>query len=523
MTLDDLGTPELGRLEGKAGEFWTQKNPDHFYWLTMGRLCHTILVVVCTAVIYFIAKEYYGLAAGVLASILWIFCPYILGHGALITSDVLSALGGLLAVYCFRQWLQVSDFRYSFISGISLGLAELTKFTLLIFYPLFLLICLIDLFFKKNVCNANVSKQIFVSLLTLLFFSILVINMGYLFEDTGKPLGKFRFQTTLFTGCENLKDIPSGGGNRFRNTLLAYVPVPFPASFVQGIDMQRLDFERGLQSYLRGEWSKHGWLSYYLYALLIKTPLGTLALFVLAIACSFSRRFNASWRDEMVILLPGLTLLAFVSSQTGFSVHSRYVIPVLPFFFIWMSKVGKCFTLRKRFLSIIVSVLLVWSIASSLWIYPYSISYFNELAAVLPTPLESRAPQELAGTSKIVSLFNAGARNGGRHLLQSNIDWGQDVLYLERWCQRHSEITEICTALSGSYPLEQTRIPRKAMPSSLDGLLPGWYAMSVDYLYSKDDVYRQFLDIQPTARIGYSIYIYHITAEEVERFKKKSK
>ncbi|GHT44764.1 hypothetical protein FACS189454_03030 [Planctomycetales bacterium] len=211
----------------------------------------------------------------------------------------------------------------------------------------------------------------------------------------------------------------------------------------------------------------------------------------------------------MVILLPGIVLLAFVSSQNGFSVHSRYVIPALPFFFVWMSKVGKCFTLRKQCLSVLVSVLMAWSIFSSLWIYPHSLSYFNELAAIIPTPLESRAPQEPAGTSGIVSIFNAGARNGGRHLLESNIDWGQDIFYLEKWCQQHPEVTSIYTALSGSYPLEQTKIPHQPIPS-VETFSSGWYAISVNYLYGKEETYRQFLDMQPVAKIGFSIYIYRI-------------
>jgi hypothetical protein len=174
-----------------------------------------------------------------------------------------------------------------------------------------------------------------------------------------------------------------------------------------------------------------------------------------------------------------------------------------------MSKVGKCFTLHKKYLSMVVSILLAWSIGSTLWFYPHSISYFNELAAVIPTPLESRTPQEPAGTLDVVSLLNAGARNGGRHLLESNIDWGQDIFYLERWCRQHSEVTSIYTALSGSYPLAQTQIPQCDMPP-LDELQPGWYAISVNYLYGKDKAYRQFLDMQPVARIGFSIYVYRV-------------
>jgi hypothetical protein len=152
--------------------------------------------------------------------------------------------------------------------------------------------------------------------------------------------------------------------------------------------------------------------------------------------------------------------------------------------------------------------MLTWSVASSLSVYPHSISYFNELAAIIPTPNEQRSPQEPANTSAFVKMLNSGSRNGGRHLLDSNIDWGQDIFYLERWCLQHPEVKEIHTALSCSYPLEQTKIPTKS-PTVIK-LQSGWYAISVNHLYSKDGNYKQFLDKQPAARIGYSIYVYHV-------------
>jgi prepilin-type processing-associated H-X9-DG protein len=219
----------------------------------------------------------------------------------------------------------------------------------------------------------------------------------------------------------------------------------------------------------------------------------------------------------MVIILPGIVLLFFVSSQTGFSVHSRYVIPALPFFFVWMSKVGKVFSLQKRFLlKVIVTILLVWSIFTSLWVYPHSISYFNELAAILPTPNEPHSPKESEGTQFIVSLLNAGSRNGARHLLDSNIDWGQDIFYLEKWCLEHPEVTEISTAICGSYPLELTKIPSKSTPPP-NVPQAGYYALSVNYIYDREKQYRYFLKFDPIATAGYSIYIYHVTLEDANR------
>ncbi len=57
------------------------------------------------------------------------------------------------------------------------------------------------------------------------------------------------------------------------------------------------------------------------------------------------------------------------------------------------------------------------------------------------------------------------------------------------------------------------------------GLEPGWYAVSVNFLrgyshptsdgrggldYAEQGCYSYFLDLEPVARAGYSIYIYHV-------------
>jgi hypothetical protein len=219
----------------------------------------------------------------------------------------------------------------------------------------------------------------------------------------------------------------------------------------------------------------------------------------------------------MVILLPGIVLLAFVSNQTGFSVHSRYVIPALPFFFIWIGKISKAISWQRPILSAIATALLLWSVSSSLWVYPHSISYFNELAAVLPTSKDSEYPKPVESPKELKRWFEAGPLNGPRHLLDSNIDWGQDLFYLERWCQTNPDVTEMKVALWGSYPLESTKVPSVGTPPA-NTPEPGWYTLSVNYLYGKDKQYRYFLNFESVARVGYTIYIYHITQEDVEYY-----
>ena len=147
--------------------------------------------------------------------------------------------------------------------------------------------------------------------------------------------------------------------------------MPFPANYVQGIDARRRDFEDKAWSYLAGKWRFGGWWYYYFYALAIKVPLGTWVLLVLAAGIGTLRRgYVPSWRDETVLLAPVAVILGLVSSQTGFSHHMRYVLPIFPFLFIWASKVGLAVRRNDRVVALVALTAIAWSVTSSLWVYP---------------------------------------------------------------------------------------------------------------------------------------------------------
>jgi hypothetical protein len=227
-------------------------------------------------------------------------------------------------------------------------------------------------------------------------------------------------------------------GNRFKDSCLCEVPIPLPADYVRGIDLQRVDFEKGLKSYLNVEIRESGWWYYYLYAFLYKVPLGTVALVVWAAGLTQIRRPRtpilssqgseaAGFIDELFLWLPPIVLFTFVSSQTGFNQHFRYVLPIFPFLYVAVSRLGLYWErmferpaegsprlVKPRLAAgALVGVLLAWSVSSSLSAFPHSMSYFNEWAG--------------------------GPDNGHKHLIDSNIDWGQDMWLLKRWVDEHPE------------------------------------------------------------------------------------
>ena len=122
-----------------------------------------------------------------------------------------------------------------------------------------------------------------------------------------------------------------------------------------------------------------------------------------------------------------------------------------------------------------------------------------------------------------MSYFNravGGPANGHRHLLDANIDWGQDLLRLKEWADDHREARPFYTALTSHVPPEVTGIESIPVPASSGPATraPGWYAVSIDHLmgYPSDrggpgPAFVTFQNQTPVAKIGYSIHIFHVS------------
>ncbi len=70
-----------------------------------------------------------------------------------------------------------------------------------------------------------------------------------------------------------------------------------------------------------------------------------------------------------------------VSSQTGFNHHMRYVLPAFPVLCIWCSRLFAVPSPRPaalRWLQRISVMSLAASLSSVLFVYPHTLSYFNE-------------------------------------------------------------------------------------------------------------------------------------------------
>ena len=394
---------------------------------------------------YLWASELYGPASGFVALILFVFEPNLLAHGELITPDAACTAFGILAGFTFWRWLKRPSWTTALLAGIGLGLAELAKLSWLILFGLWPGLWLTWRWSQRFVrrydsprssCNlaasasstnlsisdgaselshsrsSNPPLRQMVAILTLALY---LINLGYAFDGFGIPLKEYHFVSATLSG----QAISRTPNNRFRDSWLGKLPLPFPKQYVLGLDSQKKDLENfGLKSYLRGEWKQGGWWYYYVYGLLVKIPCGTWGLLALVLAgrCAF-RPSVVHIRDELVLLCPAIILLLVVSSQTEFNIHLRYVFPALALFLVFIGQAGSLFLSKSRLAKALAGVLLAYAVVSTLAAYPNHFAYFND--------------------------FAGGTENGHKHLLGSSYDWGQNWLKIVKNLRKGESVSTI--------------------------------------------------------------------------------
>jgi hypothetical protein len=482
-----------------------EANIEHLVSLFgLSRLVITGLSAVGCAFMFRWTLNIYGRAPACVAASLWCFSPSILAHAHLVTVDLGATVLAFTSTCAFWIYLIRRRTISCIVCGTLLGMAQLAKFTMLILYIAWP-VTFVGYYLLARDSRESVSRLRTVGHYALmLLISVLVINAGYLFKGVFPRLGALPFQSAGF--------VNEDGTNRFKDTWVRSLPIPLPEDLLLGLDSELADLDSPEGSYLRGEWRQSGWWYYYVYALVIKEPVGTLLLFVLGVGVRCTRDQLSIIGKPIIVLLPGVLLLLLVSSYNAYTMHMRFALPLLPFAFVAASR---CAVPLSRHIAgrLLLVALLASNFASVIRVHPHYLSYFNELAG--------------------------GPVNGHKHLLDSNIDWGQDLFTLRTWTTKHPDAKPLKTAcwgfLSPSLLGVGDGLPPLGVPTGLHvdselsanfGPLPGWYAISVNLIHGMswaavdergrlipipEGGLRYFQFFEPVDRVGYSILIYHIT------------
>ena len=448
------------------------------------------------------ARELFGNKAGLLTLFLFSFSPTFLAHGRLVNTDIGAAVGVFIATYYFIKALQGPTKRNIILAGITFGIAQLLKFSVILLVPFFGFLGLIWWLIKSG------------KLLPTLKILILTFVIGFILIGT-----VYQYHVWNYPPERQVRDAEvflAAYPDFIKKPLLwaADKPVLRPyAQYFTGLFMVFHRASFGHTTYFLGEISNLGWKTYFPIVYSIKEPLAfhifTLTAILYA-AWLIKKPFwqNTFWRTKNWIKnhFPEFAMLTFIGIYWATSLYSnlnigvRHLLPVFPFTFIL---VGAMIInlLKAPFLKIkyiILGVLIFWQIFSVISIYPHFLAYFNELAG--------------------------GPNQGYIYTVNSNLDWGQDLKRLTKWVE-DEKIDKIYVDYFGGgdaqYYLKEKYAPWWGTRDPVEFPKGNYLAVSATFLqggrgtpapgFDQPYGYYRWLDqYQPIAKIGYSIFIYYI-------------
>ncbi len=281
-----------------------------------------------------------------------------------------------------------------------------------------------------------------------------------------------------------------------------FLPAP---DYWSSLEAVRNRVELSTPTFMLGQVSVTGFPLYYPFVFLIKTPLPTLILLAIGLISLIVHRR----RQDSAVWFP-FVLLIFAAMIGSLDLGYRLILPALPYAIVIAGRGASLIwnTDNHRLPAKLgVMVLAIWLVVDVLSVGPQHLAYFNQLA---------------------------GDRSHDYNLLvDSNLDWGQDLIALRDWLHTH-QIDQVNLAYYGSarpsaYDISATLLPSfslNAFGPNVDGyspyaLSPGWYAISVSslqlgLLYSRWDIYAPFRARQPVDRVGRSFLIYHVDYPSAE-------
>ncbi|RJP19187.1 MAG: phospholipid carrier-dependent glycosyltransferase [Candidatus Abyssobacteria bacterium SURF_5] len=472
----------------------------------LSRVPFVLLSALLAILLWQWSRKLYGDSAGLLTLFLYTLSPLVLANCRLATPDIVLALTSTAAFFSFHQYLLQPSKTRGGVTGILLGLALLSKFTALLLIPAFIFVAVVyrvrhDESERKNKPIDALSG---VALICCIAFIVVWAGYGFQFAVPFVPEWLEPEADRLMEEKPFWRMVG----------LLQARDIAIPAySYLLGIYTQLAAAKGWENNFLFGHVSRSGWWYFYWVAFFLKNTIP----FLVFLAAGLLTRQRPSPRPaaERLLLYLIVPMVIFFSLPTKINIGVRYLLPLLPLLTIIAGKAILAFgfgpsnesqndsstetapqttSAVHRFgggRGAAFAALCVWQIAAIAWIHPNYLAYFNE--------------------------FAGGPSHGYKFLVDSNLDWGQDLGRLADYLKENN-VADARIRYFGPpgvlkyYGLEWVD-PNECGPA------PGTWAVSATYLqglYLNDnDCYRWLRKMQPEHIIGYSIFIYNVTDEDL--------
>lgn len=426
-----------------------------------------ISAVLLGAGVYLWGRELFGRAAGLLSVALMALDPNITANASIAKADVLFAAAFLWTVYLWWRFSQRSSRGRAAAAGIALGLALSIQYSGVILLPVMLFLYLMT---REGLRLPSLLGAIGLAALAV----FIVQGMEFI------SVAEFAEEQA------SLQGLPSGGPP----PVSAGQKLPY-LRYLYGLWTLTQRAAEGRPVFLMGVVYPRGTILYLPTAFLLKTPAPVLIAVGLATVGAAERKGGLSRRSVLFLVVPAVAY-AVAIVLAGSAAGYRYLLPLLPFIYIWLGQL--VWLLRGRAWRIFLGALVTWMLVENAAAYPNYLTYNNLIAGGPPAV--------------------------HRYLVDSDSDWGQELPALERFQRENQtgpiDLSYFGTADPGYFGIEYRCLPGYGRIGCPTASMPktGWIAVSATCLKGlcrvPPDFYSGLVPEQADAVLGNSIFVFHL-------------
>lgn len=445
-------------------------SPDPIALAWRARAVNALLGVGLGALIWVAVADLFAPAAANFALALFAFCPALIAHFSVVTTDGAATLLVFASACAVVWWRRKPSWKRTMVVGFVLGILLLAKFSTLFMFALALLWLLAppqgELF--------RLSKWNWGKALAAAGTTLVVLWAGYFFHVSHLTI-RDGVLTATFPNWTHVLIKPNHSGLNFS------LPVP-AGEFIAGVRDVAIHNAHGQRAFFLGQISlRGGWKAYYPVVVLLKWPIVVLTLSFLGLLLIGLRRVKVAPDLWIMTSFPAVYFLIAIFAH--FNLGERHILPLYPFALLYAAAVWQHVSPRRGG-QVVLLLLLAWNGFDVLRSAPGYLSYFD--------------------------LFVTDNQKY-RLLADSNLDWGQGLLRLRSYQEQH-EGEPTWLAYFGS--IDPSDYGIKATPLAENQRVTGTVVVSATNLsgeYLRDAAgYHWLLAYGPPEVLDGCLYIFHI-------------
>jgi hypothetical protein len=384
--------------EWAVGDAWLHHmGYDQRAMLRAGRAAAGLLAVALGALVWGLSRRLWGPSGGFVSLLAYVLNPVVLANGGLIASDTAAALFFLGSTAAVWAALKRGTAWSLLLAGLAAGCLCASKMSAFLILPIALLLAAIDVAGRPRGHRLRRAAAVAggAAAAAAVAWGVIWAFYGFRYPAFSAGPGAFEPGWDAVLGAPPRSLAARAIGFASRHRLL-------PEAWLYG-NAYALKFSHWRDAFLNGSHSLRGWLSYFPYAFLVKTPLPLFGVMALAAAgMAGPGRRGAPLKDCVPFaILIAVDGLAAVLGRMDIGI--RHVLPAYAALFVLCGAAAAApapgirpARLRGAALGVLVAAMA----AETLWRFPDYLAYFNGI--VRPS-------------------------QGYRHLVDSSLDWGQDL------------------------------------------------------------------------------------------------